>query len=94
MAAMDSLAAAAAVLAMDIDSDAGEENEQEATAGESCGDFVEPAASQLSVVEFEKENDLPERQGAGTANKQVSASPKKLHPAPHALSSVCCTHPG
>ena len=91
---MDSLATAAAVRAMDIDSDAGEENEQEATACESCGDLVEPAASQQSVVDFEKENDLPERQGAEAANKQVSASPKQLHPAPNALSSVCCTHPG
>ena len=91
---MDSLTAAAAVLAMDTESDAGDDMEQEARAGECGGDLVEPPAHQQPAVENENENDLPERQGVRAANKQVSASPKVLHPAPRALSFVFCTHPG
>ena len=91
---MDSLTAAAAVLAMDIESDAGEENVQEATTGECSGDLVEPAAFRQSAVEKENVPDLPERQGAGAASNKVSTNPKPLPFAPRALSFVFCTHPG
>ena len=54
---------------MDIESDAGEENVQEATAGERSGDLVQPPAFRQSAAEKENMPDLPERRGLGTDNK-------------------------
>ena len=74
-AAMDELTAAAAVFAMDNDSDAGEEMALEASGVEVCGDDCEPSTSSSTPGNKEDDHDAPAAGDIEAANSKVSKRP-------------------
>ena len=66
---MDDLVAAASVLAMECDSEAQDDMEQEVDAGEHGGDLLESGAEQLRTANKENDTGLPDSRALGAANK-------------------------
>ena len=87
-AAMDELAAAAAVFAMDNDSDAGEEMALEASGVEVCGDDCEPSTSTSNAAYKKDDHDAPAAGDNEAANikvrKRLPASQNPSRAAPQA----------
>ena len=90
---MDELAAAAAVLAVDIESDSDEELGQEAPGGAPVGDLLRRPALEPSRVDKENENGPPEQQRPGTDNHKVSMHLRMQSYTPRAPSFTRCWHP-
>ena len=90
---MDDLAAAAAVLAMEVDSDAEDDMEQEVDAGEHGGDLLESGAEQLRTANKENDTGLPDSRAFGAAHKQVFPDPSNLRLTPSDLSDIHCHYP-
>ena len=80
--ATDELAAAAAVLAMEVDSDADEDLPQETTSRERGEDLGRPPAPQASTAGRENERNPPEQREAGTDKQKVVTHPLTLRHAP------------
>ena len=66
---MDDLVAAASVLAMECDSEAQDDMEQEVDAGEHGGDRLETGTQQCYSASKENERGLPDSRALGAANK-------------------------
>ena len=90
---MDDLAAAAAVLAMEVDSDAEDDMEQEVDAGEHGGDLLESGAEQLRTANKENDTGFPDSRVFGAAHKQVSPDHLNLRATPPDLSDTRCHLP-
>ena len=69
------LAAAAAVLAMDVEPDGDEELEQEASCGASVGDLLQRPARKPSAAGKKNQSDPPEPREARTDIEKVSMLP-------------------
>ena len=66
---MGDLVAAASVLAMECDSEAQDDMEQEVDAGEHGGDLLESGTQQCYSANKENEHGLPDSRALGAANK-------------------------
>ena len=75
---MDELGAAAAVQAMDVDSNSEEELEQDRQAGVPGGNLPAPSACEPSPEDKENKRDLPERQRGRAADKKVTTDAQKV----------------
>jgi hypothetical protein len=87
--AMDELAAAAAVFAMDIDPDAIEEVELEETYGAPAADFDQCAVSETSSEDNANTTGDAAGRGVGDASPQVSNSPSAPQNSPCAQHFTC-----
>ena len=90
---MDELAAAAAVLAMDVDSNADEAEAQEETCGGQAADHGRPPAREPRAADKENERAAPESRGLETDKEKVWTLPKIPPFAPCARSLTRCRHP-
>jgi hypothetical protein len=90
---MDELAAAAAVLAMDVGPDADEETVQENSSGACGGDVQQQPTPSLPVAGEENQISRPEQREPGTDFDKVMMRLRTLAHAPHSLSFTCYWHP-
>ena len=90
---MDELAAAAAVLAMDVGPDPGEETVQETNGSPCGGDLGQQPAPRLPPAGKENKLDHPEQREAGTDFDKVMMRLRTRTHAPRALSFTCYRHP-
>ena len=86
--AMDDLAAAASVLAMEVDSDAQDDVEQEDLSGARGGDLLQSSLDECCSANKENDAGLPDSRAHGAASKQVLADYSNLLAAPSDLADT------
>jgi hypothetical protein len=78
---------------MDKDSNAREDQEGEAAAGEQSGDFRGPSILESLAMDTTDNPELPERRGHEADNGKVCTHARTLHRAPSAASCAFWRHP-
>ena len=89
---MDDLTAAAAVLAMDIDSECEDDVEQDVEAGAPVGKPPPRSASEPSPAEKENERNLPERRSMRAAKEDAATDAQKVRRTPRTASDTSHSH--